>query len=121
MIPLRDLRPVGKDVGCQNVYRVNDASELPNNLSGTIGVTAGASAPAELVAEIIRVLAPKNGVREIKIAQEDEYFPPPRHIRQLQTSIELVATIMLGGSFASRRIVDDKKTAASTVLALLAN
>ena len=84
-------------------------------------MTAGASAPEELVAEIIRVLAPTNGVREIKIAQEDEYFPPPRHIRQLQTSIELVATTMLGGAYATRRVVDDKKTAASTVLALLAN
>jgi 4-hydroxy-3-methylbut-2-enyl diphosphate reductase len=115
----RALEKLAKDVGCQNVYRVNDASELPNSFSGTVGVTAGASAPEELVAEIIRVLSPTKGVREIKIAQEDEYFPPPRHIRQLQTSIELVATTMLGGSFASRRIVDDKKTAASTVLALV--
>ncbi len=117
----RALEKLAKDVGCENVYRVNDASELPKNISGTVGVTAGASAPEELVAEIIEILAPTNGVREIKIAQEDEYFPPPRHIRQLQASIELVATTMLGGSFASRRIVDDKKTAASTVLALLAN
>ena len=117
----RALEKLAKDVGCKNVYRVNDASELPKNFLGTVGVTAGASAPEELVAEIIRMLAPTKGVREIKIAQEDEYFPPPRHIRQLQTSIELVATTMLGGSFASRRIVDDKKTAASTVLALLAN
>ena len=117
----RALEKLAKDVGCKNVYRVNDASELPKNFLGTVGVTAGASAPEELVAEIIRMLAPTKGVREIKIAQEDEYFPPPRHIRQLQASIELVATTMLGGSFASRRIVDDKKTAASTVLALLAN
>ena len=117
----RALEKLAKDVGCKNVYRVNDASELPKNFLGTVGVTAGASAPEELVAEIIRMLAPTKGVREIKIAQEDEYFPPPRHIRQLQTSIELVATTMLGGSFTSRRIVDDKKTAASTVLALLAN
>ena len=117
----RALEKLARDVGCKNVYRVNDASELPKNFLGTVGVTAGASAPEELVAEIIRMLAPTKGVREIKIAQEDEYFPPPRHIRQLQTSIELVATTMLGGSFATRRIVDDKKTAASTVLALLAN
>ena len=117
----RALEKLAKDVGCKNVYRVNDASELPNDLSGIVGVTAGASAPEELVAEIIRLLAPKNGVREVKIAQEDEYFPPPRHIRQLQAAIELVATAMLGGSHDSRRIVDDKKVAASTVLAQLAN
>ncbi|MEI8023200.1 MAG: 4-hydroxy-3-methylbut-2-enyl diphosphate reductase [Actinomycetota bacterium] len=117
----RALEKLAKDVGCKNVYRVNDASELPKNFSGTVGVTAGASAPEELVAEIIQILAPTKGVREIKIAQEDEYFPPPRHIRQLQTSIELVATAMLGGSYVSRKIVDDRKTAASRVLALLAN
>ena len=117
----RALEKLAKDVGCKNVYRVNDASELPNDLSGIVGVTAGASAPEELVAEIIRLLAPKNGAREVKIAQEDEYFPPPRHIRQLQAAIELVATSMLGGSHDSRRIVDDKKVAASTVLAQLAN
>ena len=117
----RALEKLAKDVGCKNVYRVNDASELPNDLSGIVGVTAGASAPEELVAEIIRLLAPKNGVREVKIAQEDEYFPPPRHIRQLQAAIELAATAMLGGSHDSRRIVDDKKVAASTVLAQLAN
>ena len=117
----RALEKLAKDVGCKNVYRVNDASELPNDLSGIVGVTAGASAPEELVAEIIRLLAPKNGFREVKIAQEDEYFPPPRHIRQLQAAIELAATAMLGGSHDSRRIVDDKKVAASTVLAQLAN
>ncbi len=117
----RALEKLAKDVGCKNVFRVNDASELPNDLSGIVGVTAGASAPEELVAEIIRLLAPKNGVREVKIAHEDEYFPPPRHIRQLQAAIELAATAMLGGSHDSRRIVDDKKVAASTVLAQLAN
>ena len=116
----RALEKLARDCGCKNVYRVNDASELPSDLSGTIGVTAGASAPEELVVEIIQLLAPRNGVREVKIAQEDEYFPPPRHIRQLQTSIELVVTLMLGGSLATRRIVDDKQTAASSVLALLA-
>ncbi len=116
----RALEKLARDCGCKNVYRVNDASELPSDLCGTIGVTAGASAPEELVVEIIQLLAPRNGVHEVKIAQEDEYFPPPRHIRQLQTSIELVATLMLGGSLATRRIVDDKKTAASSVLALLA-
>ena len=116
----RALEKLANDCGCKSVYRVNNASELPSNLSGTIGVTAGASAPEELVIEIIQLLAPRNGVREVKIAQEDEYFPPPRHIRQLQTAIELIATSMLGGSHATRRIVDDKKTGASSVLSLLA-
>ena len=71
--------------------------------------------------QIIDQLVPTHGVEEMKIAQEDEYFPPPRHIRQLQIAIETITTVMLGGDFARRKIVDDRKLAASTVLALLAN
>ena len=117
----RALEKLAREVGCKNVYRINDVSELPNSLAGVVGVTAGASAPEELVSQIIRVLAPKQGVEEIRIAQEDEYFPPPRHIRQLQVAVETTATTMLGGALANRKIVDDRKLAASTVLALLAN
>ena len=117
----RALEKLAREVGCSNVYRINDVSELPNSLAGVVGVTAGASAPEELVAQIIEQLAPTNGVEEIRIAQEDEYFPPPRHIRQLQVAIETTVTTMLGGALASRKIVDDRKLAASTVLALLAN
>ena len=117
----RALEKLAREVGCSNVYRINDVSELPNSLDGVVGITAGASAPEELVAQIIEQLAPTNGVEEIRIAQEDEYFPPPRHIRQLQVAIETTVTTMLGGALASRKIVDDRKLAASTVLALLAN
>ncbi len=117
----RALEKLAREVGCKNVYRVNDVSELPKSIHGVVGITAGASAPEELVSQIIRVLAPKQGVEEIRIAQEDEYFPPPRHIRQLQVAVETTATTMLGGALANRKIVDDRKLAASTVLALLAN
>ena len=117
----RALEKLAREFGCQNVYRVNDVSELPKSLTGVVGITAGASAPEELVTQIITQLAPSHGVEEIKIAQEDEYFPPPRHIRQLQIGIETVTTVMLGGVLSSRKIVDDRKLAASTVLALLAS
>jgi len=117
----RALEKLARAGGCKSVYRVNDASELPYDLTGIVGVTAGASAPEELVAEIIRKLAPRKGSREVRIAQEDEYFPPPRHIRQLQLAIETAITVMLGGSLSSRRIVDDRNVSASTVLAQLAS
>ena len=117
----RALEKLAREVGCKGVHRVNDVSELPNSLTGVVGITAGASAPEELVSQIIDTLAPKHGVTEISIAQEDEYFPPPRHIRQLQIAIETTATTMLGGALANRKIVDDRKLAASTVLALLAS
>ena len=117
----RALEKLAREVGCKNVYRVNDVSELPKSLEGVVGITAGASAPEELVLQIISVLAPHHGVEEVSIAQEDEYFPPPRHIRQLQIAIETATTVMLGGALADRKIVDDRKLAASTVLALLAS
>lgn len=117
----RALEKLAREVGCEHVYRVNDASELPDSISGVVGITAGASAPEELVSEIINRLSPINGVTEISITDEDEYFPPPRHIRQLQIAIETTATTMLGGKMASRKIVDDRNLAASKVLAMLAN
>lgn len=117
----RALEKLAREVGCQQVFRVNDVSDLPMNLHGVVGVTAGASAPEELVAQIIERLAPKNGVNEVRIAQEDEYFPPPRHIRQLQQAIENTVTTMLGGALSARKVVDDRNLAASRVLALLAN
>ena len=50
--------------GCPRVVRVNDASELPDDLSGTVGVTAGASAPEALVEAVVARLAPADGVDE---------------------------------------------------------
>ena len=47
--------------------RVNNADELPDDLSGTVGVTAGASAPEDLVEAVIARLAPRHGVEEVKI------------------------------------------------------
>ena len=43
------LEKVARAAGCARVYRVNAADELPDDLTGTVGVTAGASAPEELV------------------------------------------------------------------------
>ena len=47
-------------------------------------MTAGASAPEELVDEVISALAPATGVELVRVTEEDEYFPPPRNIRDLQ-------------------------------------
>src|SRR5689334_6122290 len=37
------LERVARAAGCERVFRVNAADELPDDLSGTVGVTAGAS------------------------------------------------------------------------------
>src|SRR3954463_13429894 len=39
----RALEKLGRESGCASVLRVNAASELPDDLAGTVGVTAGAS------------------------------------------------------------------------------
>ena len=47
------------------------------------GVTAGASAPEDLVEQVIEHLAPTDGVEIVNVTDEDEYFPPPRELREL--------------------------------------
>ena len=115
----RALERLAKEAGCSRVYRVNAADELPEDLAGVVGVTAGASAPEELVDAVIGRLAPRRGVEEVRITDEDEYFPPPRNLRDLQTSIETAVTVLAGGSLADRAPVDDRALAASDVLSAL--
>ena len=43
------LAKVAEASGCPRVLRINGADELPDDLSGIVGVTAGASAPDRLV------------------------------------------------------------------------
>ena len=117
----RALEKLALEAGCPRVYRVNVADQLPDDLSGTIGVTAGASAPEELVEAVLDRLAPANGITVVRITDEDEYFPPPRNIRELQGAIELASTTLLGGSLLTRPVMEDRNLPASEVLAALAD
>jgi len=99
------LEKVARSVGCPRVVRVNSAEELPDDLAGTIGVTAGASAPEELVRAVIDRLDPAHGVEEVAITDEEEYFPPPRELRELMSGSDLT---------------EDPRVAASDVLDALA-
>lgn len=110
------LARLATDLGCNQVLRVNSEQEIPMNLSGTVGVTAGASAPEELVALVLEKLNPKNGVTEIRITTEDEYFPPPRNIRALQQAVERSAKAMVGGAVSVGTVLDDRSITASSVL-----
>lgn len=115
------LERLAREIGCPRVLRINEASELPDDLHGTVGVTAGASAPEELVVAVIERLAPAGGYTQVRATEEDEYFPPPRHIRELQSAMETAITTMLGGNASTRRAYDDRRISASAVLAALAN
>ncbi len=115
----RALEQLAREEGCEQVYRINSVDELPSGLAGTVGVTAGASAPEELVDQVLDFLAPIGGIELVDVTEEDEYFPPPRNIRELQTSVETAATVLLGGSLMNRPGMDDRTLGASDVLASL--
>ena len=110
------LAKLAGELGCERVYRVNRATELPDDLEGIVGVTAGASAPEELVLEVIERLSPANGVERIEVTKEEEYFPPPRQLRELLTAIASFASVTIGGA-AATSISPDRNVDASDVLA----
>ncbi len=115
----RALESLARDLGCESVHRVNSADEVPTDLSGIVGVTAGASAPEELVLDVIARLAPVDGVEEIRITDEDEYFPPPRNLRELLAALDVAAALTLGGTLSDRPVVADREVLASDALAAL--
>jgi 4-hydroxy-3-methylbut-2-enyl diphosphate reductase len=117
----RALAKLASEAGCARVLRVNTADELPDDLVGTVGVTAGASASEELVNQVIEALGvTPDQVELVKVTDEDEYFPPPRNLRRLVDAVDVVATFTLGGSVLGRPRAEDRSMPASTVLAALA-
>ena len=115
----RALEKLAREAGCPRVHRINGPDELPPDLAGTVGVTAGASAPEDVVRAVIDRLSPAHGVEEIRIRDEEEYFPPPRNLRELIGGIDAIATFTLGGSVPDRPPLNDRTVRASDVLASL--
>lgn len=113
------LEKLAREAGTSRVHRINSVADLPDDLEGVVGVTAGASAPESLVEEVIAALAPAHGVEEVAITEEDEYFPTPRNLRELLSSIDLLATLSLGGSIPDRPAADERSIQAADVLAAL--
>jgi 4-hydroxy-3-methylbut-2-en-1-yl diphosphate reductase len=112
------LARVAEAAGAQRVVRVNGPDELPDDLSGVVAVTAGASAPEETVAAVIARLSPRRGVEEVAFTDEDEYFPPPRALRDLVASVEVALGRSLSAPIGSNPAAD-RDVAASGVLATL--
>ena len=80
------LATVAETAGAPLVLRVDGPDELDLATLGDaaiVGVTAGASAPEDVVQAIIAKLAPTEGVELVHVTDEDEYFPPPRELREL--------------------------------------
>jgi len=89
------LTKVAEAVGCPRVLRVNGAFELPDDLTGTVAVTAGASAPESLVNEVLEALNPTQGVTVTSVTVEDEYFPPPPELREMLKSLSALLDLTL--------------------------
>jgi 4-hydroxy-3-methylbut-2-enyl diphosphate reductase len=117
------LETVARASGCPRVLRINDASELPGDLHGTVGVTAGASAPEALVEEVIATLAPRQGVTEVTVTTEDEYFPPPPELRELLRAIGSTIGFLAGRPEGQRAdpASEDRSVSAADVLDMLAS
>jgi 4-hydroxy-3-methylbut-2-en-1-yl diphosphate reductase len=117
----RALEAVAKAAGCPRVLRVNDASELPDDLEGVVGVTAGASAPDELVDAVVSALNPRSGTEEVRTTVEDEYFPPPPELRELLKGLAAALQIGLGAPPSNDRPdgVSDRDSSAAALLASL--
>jgi 4-hydroxy-3-methylbut-2-en-1-yl diphosphate reductase len=122
----RALEAVARAAGCPLVVRVNDASELPPDLGGTVGVTAGASAPDELVDAVVAALGPLSGTEEVRVTVEDEYFPPPPELRELLKGLAAALQLGLGAPSSTAGAVSgppfgaDRESSAAEVLAVLA-
>jgi len=122
------LTKVACSAGCPRVLRVDGPDELDvDELDGVrlVGVTAGASAPEDLVQAVIAELAPTKGVEPVYVTDEDEYFPPPRELRELVPALDGLAALVLGGDPVAARgrggpFSDDRGVDASLVLADLA-
>ena len=117
------LEKVARASGCARVMRINGADELPDDLTGTVGVTAGASAPEELVRSVLERLDPTGGVEVVTVTEEEEYFPPPRELRDLLRAVGAAVRVSLlaPDSVDGEQILrDDRTISASNVLNTLA-
>jgi len=118
------LAKVARAAGCRRVLRINEAAELPADLVGTVGVTAGASAPDELVAAVVARLAPTGGVEEVSVTVEDEYFPPPPELREVLRALAAAVAVGVaapaGDGGEAGPLAGDRSASAAAVLAQLA-
>ena len=114
------LVKVAETAGSSRVLRVNSARELPDDLSGVVAVTAGASAPESVVNEVLAALDPLEGIDVRSVTVEDEYFPPPPELRELLRALaSLVDLAFASPTHSSFDAQADREFTAAQVLSPL--
>jgi 4-hydroxy-3-methylbut-2-enyl diphosphate reductase len=100
------LERIARESGCALVQRVDGPEEIGDALrtgARVVGVTAGASAPEQLVHAVLAELAPIEGVEVVDVIDEDEYFPPPRELREAMAALDVAYAATLGADPAVAR------------------
>jgi 4-hydroxy-3-methylbut-2-en-1-yl diphosphate reductase len=123
------LAKVAVAAGCDRVLRVDGPAELDlGELADAqvVGVTAGASAPEDVVQAVIEKLAPRDGVERVFVTDEDEYFPPPRELRELVPLLDALSAFAFGGDPETARklggpFANDREADASSALGAVAS
>ena len=113
------LEKVARAAGCPRVVRVDGPEEVPDDLYGTVAVTAGASAPEALIDAVVSRLDPISPPEEVVVIDEEEYFPPPRELRELVRAVTTALTFSLGAPVqegAAGPLADDRALTASAAL-----
>jgi 4-hydroxy-3-methylbut-2-enyl diphosphate reductase len=88
--------------------------------ANVVGVTAGASAPDQAVRAVIEKVAPIDRVEELRIADEDEYFPLPPSLRSFLSALQSVVEAGYGAPHADTGPLDnDRMWTATAALELL--
>jgi 4-hydroxy-3-methylbut-2-enyl diphosphate reductase len=100
------LERLARQSGAARVVRIDCADDLPDDLAGVVGVTAGASVPEGVVHDVLERLAPVDGVEVRRDVDEDEYFPLPSGLRRLLPRDVLARDRHEGAGAALDRLAD---------------
>jgi len=92
----RALVRVAESAGVARVVRINSARELPPDLEGVVGITAGASAAEGIVSTVVDALSPTDGTETVTVTTEEEFFPAPPELRELVAGLSAAVALLTG-------------------------